>query len=231
MNKLWVFGDSYSEKFSKLLKNRNWKHFYLDWKGYTPKSYGEIIAEKSNFILMNQAIGGTDNYTILDTIINAIDTINENDVIIIGWSNTLRFRVVSIENSFNTIRPGSLNTFLNYNKIGKYVDLSDETLTEIAVNRSSSVYINELNNYIKLLNFTFKNNKIIHWSPFAQHREGLNTTFKNPFDYETIREETKGEIDDGHFTSNAHELIATQLIDLIDNYYSLNPNVVKKSFI
>ncbi len=228
MNKLWVFGDSYSEPFYKAAK---WKTPYIEWKGYIPRCYGEIVAEKCNLVHINQAIGGTDNYTILDTIIHSLDKIEKEDVIIIGWSNTIRFRIASNQNAFNTIRPGTLDYVLSLNKEMQYMDLSDETLAEMSANRDNQIYITELNNYIKLLNYTFKDNKIIHWSPFAQHREGLNTTFKNPFDYETIREETKGEIDDGHFTSNAHELIATQLIDLIDNYYSLNPNVVKKSFI
>ena len=43
MNKLWVFGDSFSEPFSKV-KQVPWKIEYIQWKGYMPKCYGEIIS-------------------------------------------------------------------------------------------------------------------------------------------------------------------------------------------
>jgi hypothetical protein len=229
MNKLWIFGDSYSEPFHKL-NGMEWKPNYIKWKGYTPKYYGEIIAERCNLIHTNHAIGGADNYTILDSIINSLEKIQQNDVIIIGWSSTIRFRIVSNKNSFNTIRPGSLDYVLNLNKHMQYIDLSDTTLSEIAVNRDNQIYINELNNYIKLLNHTFKTNKIIHWSPFAQHKQGLNTNLKNSFDYQTIRNETGGEINDGHFSSNAHMDLSEHLIELIDSYLT-NSNTIAKSLI
>lgn len=231
MNKLWIFGDSYSEPFSKLPTIPNWKQSYLEWKGYIPKCYGEIVAENYNLIHINQAIGGTDNYTILDSIAHALDKIEKEDTIIIGWSNTIRFRVVSNQNSFNTIRPGSLDYILSLNKRNQYLDLSDETLTQMSVNRDNQIYINELNNYIKLLNYTFKDNKLIHWSPFAQYKQGLNTTLKSSFNYELIRDETNGIIDDGHFSSNAHIVLAKQLTDIVNNYEISKPNITKKSFL
>ncbi len=228
MNRLWIFGDSYSEPFSK---KANWKQSYLDWKKYIPKCYGEIIAQKCNLIHNNHAIGGTDNYTILDSIITVLDKIQKNDIIIIGWSSTIRFRVVSNQNAFNTIRPGQLDYILSLNKYVEYIDLSNQTLSEMSVNRDSQIYINELNNYIKLLNYSFRDNKIIHWSPFAQHKQGLNTNLKIPFEYETIRSETNGLIDDGHFSSNAHEILAEHLIDIINDYDLSNKNTTKKSFL
>ena len=228
MNKLWVFGDSYSEPF---YKNAKWRIPYLEWKGYMPKYYGEIVAEKCNLIHINNAIGGTDNYTILDTIAHNVDKIEKEDTIIIGWSNTIRFRVVGNENAFHTIRPGSLEYVLDSNRKNQTINLSDETLTELSVNRDNAIYINELNNYIKLLNYTFKDNKIIHWSPFSQHKYGLNTTLKNLVDYESIRTETNGVVDDGHFSSNAHLILADELTDIINNYNLYNKRSVVKSIL
>lgn len=228
MNKLWVFGDSYSEPF---YRNAKWRIPYLEWKGYMPKYYGEMVAVNCNLFHINNAIGGTDNYTILDTIIHNLDKIEKEDVIIIGWSNTIRFRVVGVENSFHTIRPGSLGYVLDSNKNNQNINLSDETLIELSINRDNQIYINELNNYIKLLNHTFKDNKIIHWSPFSQHKYGLNTTLKNLVDYESVRVETNGLVDDGHFSSNAHIVLAEEFTDIINNYNFFNKRSVSKSFL
>jgi hypothetical protein len=227
MNKLWVFGDSYSEPFDKI-DGMPWKVDYINWKGYTPKSYGEIISDKLKLTHINLANGGADNYSILDSIIPFLDVIDSNDIIIIGWSQTLRFRVVNKKNKFNTIRPGTLDKVFELNKNASYLELSDSTLTEIAVNRNNSVYIDELNNYIKLLNFSFSNNKIIHWSPFREDKNGLLTTFKSLDKLELVSAETNGVVDDAHFSENAHYKLSDKFIDIIDSYQSVE---FKKSLI
>jgi hypothetical protein len=215
MNKLWTFGDSFTESFAK---KSAWKSGYLNWKGYTPNVYGEIISDKLKLQHINLAIGGTDNYTILDSIISVLNRIAPNDIVIIGWSNTIRFRVVNKSNTFNTILPNYLSETSKLNKDLSYLELSNTTLEEMCINRDNNVYINELNNYIKLLNFSFTNNKIIHWSPFAQDKQGLNTTLKTLTKYETINDETNGVVGDGHFSENAHKVLSEQLISIINDY-------------
>ena len=217
MNKLWVFGDSYSEPFSKV-NSMQWKVDYIKWKGYTPKCYGEIISEKLKLNHRNLAIGGADNYTIFDSIIPFINAIEPDDIVIIGWSHTLRFRVVSKTNSFNTIRPRSLDLVFELNKNQSYLDLSDSTLTEIAVNRNNKIYVDELNNYIRLLNFAFSKNKIIHWSPFREDRNGLLTTRKSLDKLEKVSDETNGIVNDAHFSENAHNRLSEYFIDIINSY-------------
>jgi hypothetical protein len=213
MNKLWVFGDSFSEPFSKA-KRLLWKTEYIQWKGYTPKCYGEIISEKYNLLHLNIAIGGTDNYTILDSIIDVLTSIATGDIIIIGWTNTSRFRVINNNNSFNTIRPSSFKKLSGVSQ----TNLSESTLIELLVNRDSLRYIDELNNYIKLINFSFPNNKIIHWSPFSQDENGLNTMLTSSTKYETISEETNGLVNDYHYGENGHLEIAKNIINAIDDY-------------
>jgi hypothetical protein len=216
MNKLWIFGDSYSEPFQQQIVP--WKSDYIEWKTYTPKIYGEIIAEKLNLKHINYAVGGTDNYTILDSLINVINVINPNDIIVIGWSHTLRYRVVNKDNKFAPIMARSLHRLFELNKKSPRFDLSNQTLTEIAINRDSSAYINELNNYIKLINFAFPNNTIIHWSPFYLDRDGLNTNIPTINEYEKISEETNGIVDDAHFSERAQIKIAENIINAITNY-------------
>jgi hypothetical protein len=213
MNKLWVFGDSFSEPFSKI-NPMQWKMDYINWKGYIPKYYGEIASDKLQLKHINLAIGGADNYTILDSIVSVLNAINTNDIVIIGWSQTTRFRVVTKTNYFHTIIPTSLNTAIKSKKI----ELSDSTLVEMAVNRDTLLYIDELNNYIKLLNFAFPKNKIIHWSPFRQDEQGLLTTQPSLKGLQVVSNETNGVIDDYHFSEDAHFELAEKFIDIIDNY-------------
>jgi len=217
MNKLWVFGDSFSATNKRNIIEK-WRKLYIKWKGYTPNVWCEFLNDSLQLKLHNLSISATDNYTIFDSIIHSLEKINKDDVIIIGWSNTIRFRVVGVENSFKTIRPHSLSFITKLNKYTKNIDLSDKALQEISLNRDSVAYINELNNYIKLLNFSFNGNKIIHWSPFSQDTQGLNTNLKTSVKYELIKDETNGFIDDGHFSENAHKVLSEQLIDIIDNY-------------
>lgn len=227
MDTLWVFGDSYSEPFS-ILNGMEWKPQYIDWKGYSPKSYGEIVSEHFNLIHRNYAIGGADNYTIFERIVSCVDKIKPDDVIIIGWSHTLRFRLVNKMGVFNPIRPSSLEVVFDINRKTPYLDVSDNTLKEIAINRDSKPYIDELNSNIKLLNFIFKKNKIIHWSPFNQDIDGVNTTTNSLIKLERISQETNSLINDGHYSESSHKLISNQFIYIINNY-DLFEN--KKSFI
>jgi hypothetical protein len=218
MNTLWTFGDSFTESFIKKSKYNDWKLDYINWKGYCPKVYGEIISDKLKLHYINLAKSGTNNYTIFDNIISSLEKIQKDDIIIIGWSNTLRFRVATNINTFSTIKPGCLDDILSKNSQAKYIDLSNNTLKEMCINRDNIIFINELNNYIKLLNFTFNNNKIIHWSPFAQDRQGLSTTLKTLRKYESINDETNGVINDNHFSENAHKILSEELINIINGY-------------
>jgi hypothetical protein len=193
--KLYIFGDSFSAGFSF---ESNWTNNYVNWKGYTPKGFDEIISQKLNLELINLADNASDNYSILQKFCDNVKNIKKNDLIIIGWSSPLRFRLVS--NDWITILP-------NYDKFStKEIDktkISESTLIEILLNRDDVRYCNEVNSWIKLLNNLDKN--IIHWTPFDQR---LDCMFLSKF--ETIVTETNGELNDWHFSENGH----LQLSDL-----------------
>jgi len=193
--KLYIFGGRFSAGFSF---ESNWTNNYVNWKGYTPKGFDEIISQKLNLELINLADNASDNYSILQKFCDNVKNIKKNDLIIIGWSSPLRFRLVS--NDWITILP-------NYDKFStKEIDktkISESTLIEILLNRDDVRYCNEVNSWIKLLNNLDKN--IIHWTPFDQR---LDCMFLSKF--ETIVTETNGELNDWHFSENGH----LQLSDL-----------------
>ena len=198
--KLYIFGDSFSAGFSF---ESNWTDPYVNWKGYTPKGFGEIISQKLNLELINLSENALDNYSILQKFCDNEKNIKKNDLVIIGWSSPLRFRLVSKD--WITILP-------NYDKFStKEIDktkISESTLIEILLNRDDIRYCNEVNSWIKLLNNLDKN--IIHWTPFDQR---LDCMFLNKF--ETIVTETNGKLNDWHFSENGHK----QLSDLFINKF------------
>ena len=193
--KLYIFGDSFSAGFSF---ESNWTNPYVNWKGYTPKGFGEIISQKLNLELINLAENASDNYSILQKFCDNVKNIKKNDLVIIGWSSPLRFRLVS--NDWITILPN--NDKFSTKEIDK-TKISESTLIEILLNRDDIRYCNEVNSWIKLLNNLDKN--IIHWTPFDQR---LDCMFLSKF--ETIVTETNGELNDWHFSENGH----LQLSDL-----------------
>ena len=205
--KLYIFGDSFSAGFSF---ESNWTNNYVNWKGYTPQGFGEIVSQKLNLELINLSENASDNYSILQKFCDNEKSIKKNDLVIIGWSSPLRFRLVSKD--WITILP-------NYDKFStKEIDktkISESTLIEILLNRDDVRYCNEVNSWIKLLNNLDKN--IIQWTPFDQR---LDCMFLSKF--ETIVTETNGKLNDWHFSENGHK----QLSDLFINKFKIKNKIL-----
>jgi hypothetical protein len=217
MSKLWVFGDSFSATNDRPVLE-GWRLDYVKWKGYVPKVFSDFLSDKLGVSARNMGVSGADNYTIIDTIIDSLSKINSDDIIIIGWSTTIRFRVASKNNNFLTIRPNDLdNNISTINDSSDLTDIAVNSLNEIIVNRSDKIYIDEINRYIKLINFMYANNVIIHWSPFKQEIEGMYVTPIEP-KIERITEETNGLLYDQHFSEHGHEQISEYFYKLIKNY-------------
>jgi hypothetical protein len=217
MSKLWVFGDSFSATNDRPVLE-SWRLDYVKWKGYVPKVFSDFLSDKLGISARNMGVSGADNYTIIDTIIDSLSKINSDDIIIIGWSTTIRFRVASKNNNFLTIRPNDLdNNISTINDSSDLTDIAVNCLNEIIVNRSDKIYIDEINRYIKLINFMYANNVIIHWSPFKQEIEGMYVTPIEP-KIERITEETNGLLYDQHFSEHGHEQISEYFYKLIKNY-------------
>ena len=199
---IWTFGDSFTESFSD--NTAPWVQSYCEWKGYAPKVYGEIISDRMDLKLVNLGKGGSDNYSIFQTICNSVHNIKSDDTIIIGWSSVARFRLVSIYDMWKPIIPV-------YERNGaNLANISQITIDEIMVNRTHSLYFEEVRSWQKLLNFTFSKNTIIHWSPFSG--EHSPNYFRN---LTTIRRETNNDIDDGHYSELGHIELSDALMSMI----------------
>lgn len=200
MNKLWTFGDSFTEGYNPFYE---WSEKYIEWKGYKPKVYGEIIAEELGYELVNRGLGGSSNQTILERICDSIDKIKSDDLVIVGWSSPIRIRLVDKWGNWQHIHPATID------KIIKIGEVSPESISEILENRYHLKYCQEVDSWVKLINKSLNENQIIHWK---YHIEKINV--HTITEKENIYKETDGLINDGHYSENGQKEVANELIKI-----------------
>ena len=206
MNTVWTFGDSLTDGFRS---DNTWAKKYVEWKGYIPLTYGEIISKKLNYELINLGKGGSDNNTIFESFIKNIDNIKDGDIVIIGWSDIGRFRLATKNNTWNSFVPSHENNYTDMENI------SNQTIMELCVNRLSDVYISEINIWINFIKKTIKNFKVINWSTFSQGK--INGIFVK--EIEQITNETNGIIKDAHFSEKGQKQLSEILLNEINGNY------------
>jgi hypothetical protein len=145
--------------------------------------------------------GVGDNEDMVDKVVDLIDQITPEDIICIGWTTTLRFRLVK-GNKWFCVFP---------NMIPDTDLLSEKTVEELIINRGHELYKDALVKRIKLINKALPDNLIVHWSWDCD----------NEFMFETISAETKREIHDHHWSENGNEDFATWLIGKIEENKSV----------
>lgn len=205
MNTIWTFGDSLTEGFKS---EDLWSRTYVKWKGYTPLTYGEIIAEKFGYQLINLGKGGSDNYTIFETFCKNVDKFEKDDIVIIGWSDVIRFRISNDTGGWTSIVPNYSNNMTNITNI------NETTINEILVNRTSNVYAEEVNNWQNLIKKSLYDIKLVTWTTFNNRK--LKCLFMNE-EIERIYTETKFEIKDAHFSELGQNMVAQKIINNLLN--------------
>lgn len=205
MNTIWTFGDSFTDGFDQ---DAWWAEEYIKWKGYTPKVYGEILAEELGFELKNYGKGGSDNYTIFQNFCDVSNVIKSGDLVIFGWSSPIRFRLLRANGTWEHVVP---NFDENLNMID---NVSASSLKEILVHRDHDMFIWELNSWIKLIT-TFLNAinvDIIHWDTFD-----YKISAKYIPELERVRTDTNGDVNDAHFSENGQKELANILLNMYHN--------------
>lgn len=187
MKTIWCFGDSNTAEYNL---NYQWTNEYINWKGYIPNHWTKLLSNKLNLPYKNFGKNGSDNYSIFDSVVEYSDIIRDNDIIIINWTTPIRFRIAE-NDKFRSIIIDSIHHPVN--------DVSISTLNEIAVNRSSIIWMNEIFNWMKLLKKAFINNKIVFWAPFTEFNN-VNGVLKigNIKTKLSISKESNGVVQDYH---------------------------------
>lgn len=165
MKRLWVFGDNNSAIFGKT-KERRFKYYKEYRNGVFPKTWSELLASTLNLELKNLAVQGQSNYDIFDMFCNVINDIKQNDIVIIGWGFTQRFRMVDMySNSFTTIRPNQFKPKdVDTQKYLKGIDIV--TINKILDNRLHPQWNEEIYKWEEVINKLSEliDFKIIYWT-------------------------------------------------------------------
>lgn len=217
MGKLWVFGDSNSALYhSETIKGQKWMKDYVNYLGHSPKNFSTILSEKLELDLENHAMGGIDNTFIIQILTNHIKKINQDeDIVLIGVTAVERFRVADFEeNYFVPVSP-----MLKYEK--KF-PISKTTMYEMLANRTHPLFLSELYASIDLVKFALRGYKVYFWSvvepislrPGIINPKNLGQTYSKG-NFTTIRFETNGKVDDGHFGENGNEALADAFYSFI----------------
>ena len=190
MRTVWVFGDSFSVDF----ENNRIGNFelYKDLKGYYPKSWGKLISEELGCEYKNYAFGGWDNYSILQSFCENITEIKPNDIVFVGWTPEPRIRI--------TDENGKWRSFNVMSQID-WGGISSDCILDLLLNRVTGEH-RESNKGVEeeriawenMIKFTMKD-MILHiwrWSNIIDRG------------YQTIQEESDGNIEDTHWSENGH---------------------------
>ena len=203
MKRLYVFGDSFSD--NNIISNNK---SYIKWKGYTPKTFHQIISEKLNLPSFVNAEGGIDNYTIFSNVCKNINSL-DNSIVIIGWTDIHRFRLY--DSTFQSFKPVSPTFGARRMRGFPYINgISDSTIEEIFINRDSSIWKDEISDWVSIINKALSNSIVIHW------------TWSND-DRESITKETKENIIDFHYSENAHYDLSLWIMGQIKKGSNGNP--------
>lgn len=215
MKTIWTFGDSFSTMWENMTYN-NLGERYKEYKGYQPKIFSQYLSNRLNMKVNQLGIGGADNYTIFDSIINNIDNMLGGDIVIIGWSHPSRFRLEKNNKWYTITDPTPIidNIPKHLSEFSKFIDIN--TIQQIFVNRIHSLYWNEVINWSKLLTniFELKGIKVIFWTPFVLCKDVMLKKQLLPDDWymgislNRLNVDTNGVIDDYHFSEESHQKLA-----------------------
>ena len=215
MGKLYIFGCSYSAlNDMKLLNDPSLKKYYEYRGGSFPITWSEILAKKLDLALVNTARWGSDNYTIFEDFCKVSDKITSEDIVIIGWSQTLRFRLYS--QSVNKL--SSINVWKT-NDNRHFSNISQQTIEEIIVNRDSKLWLDEVRSWMNIITHLSKltNFKLYYWSFFNEIPEIYVLNDVLDYGAEYITHETNSEIINEHMGEIGHQKQAKYFEDTILN--------------
>lgn len=217
---LHTYGCSFTAQYENALSESIIK--YKGYKGGTfPKTWVEILSEKLNCNFINHGEGASGNEQIFISFCKNSDKIKKGDIVIIGWTFFHRYRWVDFKkNKWSKLGIG--NT-------GNPDLMLDSTHQEILYNRTHNLYKETVLDYQKFIDvfsekvgfdlyywtnddlYTKMNKFDFHSKKYLLHdqcdlvnsygiisRISTAEAIKN-LGIKTIKEETKGVVDDGHW--------------------------------
>ena len=224
MADLHIFGDSYCVDWKQMATYVPWtkQNSYQKWLGRTPIHLQDIIQKEFKLNkVYNYAVGGNDNYSILESIGKNIHRIGKDDYVAIGWSHIARYRIVKIDD-----RKAENDTKTRWLKIlggmhtvpARFKEGIPKEFLYQCVDRECILTKEEIVSWQNILKIALPKNTI-YWSPFGiEGQDDLPYLLPN-FVYPRISDEC--DIDDAHFSEEGMIKIGKWLVEKFkDNPYN-----------
>lgn len=201
MNKLWIFGDSFSDSCGLDYGHpyASWLTTHTDIVNPLEYSWQYLLAKELNLQLEERAISGSGNTEIITEVISNINYIDKNDFIIISWSVPTRLSLPGEGSWKNFITiPNYMAAKMVDDELGgtHYYDFYTNTFPE-----KIDYHVEYWNNIGMELSFHLqKNYNIITWSWLHEHRN-----------IQIISHHTNNEVRDDHPSISGHVYIMETL--------------------
>lgn len=231
-NSLWTLGCSFTENLKSMEERDsqfNLNSYFTKYKKYLggmlPSCWPELLSNKLDYKIENRGLGATSNYDIFYSFCDIVSDLKENDIVILQWTSLYRFLLAHP----NPHHP-HLMTILPREK---YEEFEQKFIDTILVNRSNTIWIEELIHFSKIINEICKekNVHLFYWTyddiivsymqknwiefPYDKFIKTNNhhlSTYCDLFGYldekcnnkHTIHAETNGEIPDAHLGQFGH---------------------------
>jgi hypothetical protein len=189
MNKIWVFGDSFSVPYSSSCLIPTGK-MYIDYKGYEPKIYSDLLSEHYNVELFNFSRGGISNQEIFKNFRKNYNKIGLNDIVIFNWTVFTRFMYVN----------DGVWTSSNYHAIGSN-EFVDGIRNKMFEEKNQKKYIDEIYEIMDFIDSLLITQKVFHWTYIGM-------------EYQSINDETNGLVKDFHFCEEQHKKMFETIVEI-----------------
>lgn len=242
MGNLFTFGCSYTDSFEN-----NMIHPYVrykEYKGYFPRTWNDMLAEKIGLNLINYGVGGSGNDYIFQNFLTHLDEYKTDDVVIVQWTYNTRFKwtIDKPDGGRRWIHNHTplFQEVLDYFKSNLTMDEFSKKFTEIlTLERSYEIYMEDTINYERIINeyANYKGFKVYFWD--GDYYDKAKILFeKSKYPYrrislkymdiglftevfrrggQTISMETNCIIDDGHMGETGHKILFEVLYEEISS--------------
>ena len=230
MAKIWFFGDSFTagaglcfkeyidKTSSNYIENLDiyndlhwgrleWMNQFTDWKNtYEDHIYPNHFSRSLNLDFINRGEGGASNDRIIHKIFSDLKDFKSDDIVVIGMTAYARVLIPSKAKSKLMQHAGSDGTF---------------TFVQGGIDRGSSKAKGAITNFCHEILYKNDNAVFLYYTKlFENIRKSLLTVVKDVmvWDYYhwdfhlKIRDWTKGEVDDGHWSPQGHKHFAEYLL-------------------
>ena len=219
MNKVWAFGDSMTAPLGNVGP-------YYDWLGREGRTYCDFVAERFGMQSVNKGKSGSSPNQIFDDFLLNHKQINAGDILIIGWSPIMRYRMLAEDKNSKVVlwrqivangwNGGAQNECIDGTHITK------EVAEHIILNRHTfcNSYSEEVNRWVSFIKEwgNLKDVKVIIWNWCSDNFGGAHSIVTDiPIRTRTdMSIESNGIVQDGHYGETGHKELADEIIDYIN---------------